>query len=303
MILRHQGMNLWSLRREEPKVAVTGQGCLNKSQAFSRTSRVHPPVPGVSQGPLWLLCLHCNPPSSPTPTPALLCSPPVVLDQQHPITWVQRREPRSQAPPSYTRRMCILTRSPEGGGASLVPKMVKNLPSVWETQVQSLGQEDPLEKGMATPEFHAERRLAASMGWQRVWHDWDSLPLSGGGGDKSPRVHCALCCAPLPCRVCERRVIVSSMVRSGFPSGSCVPAKSLQSCPALASGFFNPYRHPVVNISPAMQELQEMRVWSLGRGKFPGGGNGNGLQSSCLGNSIDRGACWATVREQLSTRA
>ena len=28
--------------------------------------------------------------------------------------------------------------------------MVKNLPAVWETQVQSLGRKDPLEKGMAT---------------------------------------------------------------------------------------------------------------------------------------------------------
>ena len=28
--------------------------------------------------------------------------------------------------------------------------MVKNLPAMWETQVQSLGQEDPLEKKMAT---------------------------------------------------------------------------------------------------------------------------------------------------------
>ena len=28
--------------------------------------------------------------------------------------------------------------------------MVTNLPAVQETQVQSLGQEDPLEKGMAT---------------------------------------------------------------------------------------------------------------------------------------------------------
>ena len=27
---------------------------------------------------------------------------------------------------------------------------VKNLPAIWETQVQSLGQEDPLEKGIAT---------------------------------------------------------------------------------------------------------------------------------------------------------
>ena len=28
--------------------------------------------------------------------------------------------------------------------------MVKNLPAMWETQVQSLGLEDPLEKEMAT---------------------------------------------------------------------------------------------------------------------------------------------------------
>ena len=34
-------------------------------------------------------------------------------------------------------------------GASLVPQMVKNLPAMWETQVRSLGQEDPLEKGIA----------------------------------------------------------------------------------------------------------------------------------------------------------
>ena len=34
--------------------------------------------------------------------------------------------------------------------ASLVAQMVKNLPAMQETQVQSLGQEDPLQKGMAT---------------------------------------------------------------------------------------------------------------------------------------------------------
>ena len=28
--------------------------------------------------------------------------------------------------------------------------MIKNLPAMWETQVQSLGQADPLGKGMAT---------------------------------------------------------------------------------------------------------------------------------------------------------
>ena len=34
-------------------------------------------------------------------------------------------------------------------GASLVAQMVKNLPAMQETQVRSLGQEDPLEKGIA----------------------------------------------------------------------------------------------------------------------------------------------------------
>ena len=34
--------------------------------------------------------------------------------------------------------------------ASLVTQLVKNLPAMQETQVQSLGQEDPLEKEMAT---------------------------------------------------------------------------------------------------------------------------------------------------------
>ena len=36
------------------------------------------------------------------------------------------------------------------GRASLVAQMVKNLPAMQETQVWSLGREDPLEKGMAT---------------------------------------------------------------------------------------------------------------------------------------------------------
>ena len=34
--------------------------------------------------------------------------------------------------------------------ASLVAQMVKNLPATWETCVQSLDQEDTLEKGMAS---------------------------------------------------------------------------------------------------------------------------------------------------------
>ena len=41
--------------------------------------------------------------------------------------------------------MCILF-----GGALLVAQTVKNPLAIQETWVQSLGQEDPLEKGMAT---------------------------------------------------------------------------------------------------------------------------------------------------------
>ena len=37
-----------------------------------------------------------------------------------------------------------------GNKASLVTQMVKHLPAMWETQVQPLGWEDPLEKEMAT---------------------------------------------------------------------------------------------------------------------------------------------------------
>ena len=36
------------------------------------------------------------------------------------------------------------------GRASLVAQMVKNPPATWETWVQSLGWENPLEEGMVT---------------------------------------------------------------------------------------------------------------------------------------------------------
>ena len=43
---------------------------------------------------------------------------------------------------------------------------------------------------------------------------------------------------------------------------------------------------------PAMQETW---VQSPGLGRFPGEENGYPLQYSCLENSMDRGAWWATV--------
>ena len=65
-------------------------------------------------------------------------------------------------------------------GAFLVAQMVKNLPSRQETQVQSLGWEDPLEEEMATHSRILAWRIPwtkepdglQSMGSQRVRHDW-----------------------------------------------------------------------------------------------------------------------------------
>ena len=60
-----------------------------------------------------------------------------------------------------------------------VAQMVKNLPATWKTWVQSLGQEDPLEREMATHtsilpgEFHGQRSLAGYSPWCcRLGHDW-----------------------------------------------------------------------------------------------------------------------------------
>ena len=67
--------------------------------------------------------------------------------------------------------------------ASLVAQIVKNPPAMQKTWVQSLGWEDPLEKGMAThatiiawriPWIEEPGRLQ-SMELQRVGHDWATI--------------------------------------------------------------------------------------------------------------------------------
>ena len=63
--------------------------------------------------------------------------------------------------------------------AQMVNQMVKHLPTMWETQFQSLGLEDPLEKEMATHSsilawkipWTVEPGRLQSMGLQRVGHD------------------------------------------------------------------------------------------------------------------------------------
>ena len=66
-----------------------------------------------------------------------------------------------------------------GTGASLVAQIIKNLPTMQEIQVQSLGGEDPLEKGMSTHYSILDWRMPwteepgrlQSMASQRVRYD------------------------------------------------------------------------------------------------------------------------------------
>ena len=63
--------------------------------------------------------------------------------------------------------------------ASLVAQRLKHLPPMWETQIQSLGREDPLEKDKATGSNTLAWEIPGteepdglpSTGLQRVGHD------------------------------------------------------------------------------------------------------------------------------------
>ena len=81
-------------------------------------------------------------------------------------------------------RTCLVYRVFSPRLTSLVAQMVKCLPTMQKTQVQSLGQEDLLEKEMAThsstlawkiPWMEEPGRLQ-SMGSQKVWIRLSDLP-------------------------------------------------------------------------------------------------------------------------------
>ena len=74
----------------------------------------------------------------------------------------------------------LLHSSPLWWTVSLVAQTVKYLPAMWEARVRSLGQEDPLDKEMATHSSTLAWRIPwteepgrlQSMGSQRVGHNW-----------------------------------------------------------------------------------------------------------------------------------
>ena len=84
-----------------------------------------------------------------------------------------------------TGRVSKLRDRIESGRASLVAQMIKNLPARQETWVPSLGQENPLEKGMATHSSILAWRILwtekpgelQSMALQRVRHNSETNTL------------------------------------------------------------------------------------------------------------------------------
>ena len=149
--------------------------------------------------------------------------------------------------------------------ASLMAQMVKNLPAMQETWVQSLGWEDPLEKGMATHSsilawripWTEEPGALQSVGSQRVGHEWATYT-------NIMNISCYSFCS-------------SMLDRYGLPRGSdgkesdC-NAGDLSSIPGLGrspeegNNYLLQYSwaSPVAQMVKNLTAMQETWLWSLG---------------------------------------
>ena len=92
----------------------------------------------------------------------------------------------------------------------LVSQLVKNLPAMWETWVRSLGWEEPLEEGMATP--------SSTLAWKIPWAEKPGRLQSTGS--QRARYVCVCVCV---C-VCVSCFIVSNSLQ---PIDCIPPSPSL----------------------------------------------------------------------------
>ena len=67
--------------------------------------------------------------------------------------------------------------------ASLMAQTMKHLPAMWETHIRSLGQEDPLEQGIATH--------SSTLAWKIPWTEEPGRysPWGRKKSDKTERLH------------------------------------------------------------------------------------------------------------------
>ena len=153
--------------------------------------------------------------------------------------------------------------------ASLVAQLVKNLPAMQETQVQSLGGENTLEKEMATHSCILAWKISWTWGHKSVGHDWASPPLSSS----SP----LLCFQLQFCPLASWATLGKLMPISGLLLSS-----SAGWVEASVQWLKLRYDLWERNLS-AWQVLRNFKF-------FPGEGKGYPLQCSCLENPMDRGA-------------
>ena len=104
---------------------------------------------------------HARPPC-PSPTPR-------AYSNSRPLSWWCHPTISSSVVPFSS---CPQTFPASGSWTSLVAQLVKNLPAMWETWVQSLGQEDPLAKGMATH--------SSILAWRIPWTEEPGVAKSRG---------------------------------------------------------------------------------------------------------------------------
>ena len=89
------------------------------------------------------------------------------------IVWITEI---SLASLNYERKITFLLRT------SLVAQMLRHLLIMWETQIRSLGREDPLEKEMATH--------SSTLAWKIPWmEECGGLQSMGSQLDTTERLH------------------------------------------------------------------------------------------------------------------
>ena len=156
--------------------------------------------------------------------------------------------------------------------ASLVAQMVKNLPTMQEAWVQSLGQENPLEKGMTTHSRIFAWRIPwtkepgglQSMGLQRVGHtEWLTYRTY---------IH--------ETTAAVKAINITITSKSFLTPLCCV-------CVLRALTWDLPGGAAVKNPSAKVRDTGDTGLIPR-LGRFSGVANGNPLQYSCLKNSKDK---------------
>ena len=169
---------------------------------------------------------------------------------------------------------------------SLVAHTVKHLPAMCETQVQSLGREDPLEKGLATH--------SSILAWEIPWTEGPGGLLSM----ESQRVG-------LSWATDHSRAVHDRESQETSPTvGAAGAAKSISSHSEPGTWGLGSLSRGFPGGSDG--KASASNVGDLGlippSGRSPGEGTGYPLQYSCLENSTDRGAWRAIVHGVTKSR-